>query len=641
MKRTLKCFSALFLFAFLFPTYANNTLIPVEAYGALPSTSLFSISPSGQLVAFRDVSGEYDLLVVQNRMNGELIRAARIDNINPNTLYFVSDNVVILVATKNIKLPGYKGRHDSSWAYAFNLETGGINALLEQGFGIYKGQTQLGRIIGISPDKKYAFMPAYESPGRYNLYKVNLENKRKPKVYQRGTADTDDFFLNNQGEVIARERFNNEENLHRIEARINDEWVEIYREETDIRTKGFSGVTSDQQHLVFSSYSDYSDRRAYYTMALADGSISAPLFHDDNKDVSHLITDLQRVVHGAAFSGFEPSYYFFDEKLNARMRGINKAMPENSFAIKDYSDNWQNIIFFMQGKDSVGEYILYAKGALQLLASSRPDIPVDSVSPVVEQVITARDGLKIPTLVTIPRGKTASKLPAIVMPHGGPASHDSKGFDYLAQFFANRGFIVIQPQFRGSSGFGRAFRYAGHGEWGRKMQDDVTDTVLALTEEGKIDPQRVCIVGGSYGGYAALAGAAFTPELYRCAVSINGVSDVERMLKDERKDYGSDHWVVAYWEDAISRGEVDESHLAAISPINHVSQIQAPILLIHGEYDESVPIKQSERMLDALEDADKTVEFLELEDGNHFLSSAQNRMRAMQAIAAFVEKHMQ
>jgi dipeptidyl aminopeptidase/acylaminoacyl peptidase len=197
---------------------------------------------------------------------------------------------------------------------------------------------------------------------------------------------------------------------------------------------------------------------------------------------------------------------------------------------------------------------------------------------------------------------------------------------------------VIQPQFRGSKGFGSEHLLKGRGEWGRKMQDDLTDAVQDLTENGMIDKNRICIVGASYGGYAALAGATFTPDLYKCVVSINGVSNVEQMLETERSDYGSDHWVVSYWQDVISKGDVREDHLEQISPINYVSSVKAPILLIHGERDKTVPLEQSEDMYDELKDAHKNVTFIELDKGDHQLSQAKNRMRALKAIDKFIKQ---
>lgn len=137
------------------------------------------------------------------------------------------------------------------------------------------------------------------------------------------------------------------------------------------------------------------------------------------------------------------------------------------------------------------------------------------------------------------------------MPHGGPESYDEITFNWMAQYFASRGFLVVQPQFRGADGFGGDFILKGRGEWGRKMQHDLTDAVQTLIKLDYVDANKICIVGASYGGYAALAGATFTPKLYQCAVSINGVADVKQMLEDEEHDYGEDHWLLSYWQKNI------------------------------------------------------------------------------------------
>jgi dipeptidyl aminopeptidase/acylaminoacyl peptidase len=294
----------------------------------------------------------------------------------------------------------------------------------------------------------------------------------------------------------------------------------------------------------------------------------------------------------------------------------------------------------MDGEQSSGDYVLYQDGAINFLTSARPQIPAQAVHGVQEYNFKARDGLIIPSLVTMPLGVKAKNLPAIMLPHGGPESYDKLGFNWMTQYFASQGYVVIQPQFRGSKGFGPAHLMQGRGQWGREMQDDLTDAVNDLVAKGTIDKSRVCIVGASYGGYAALAGAAFTPELYKCVVSINGVSDVERMLYTEQRDHGSDHWVVSYWQEVIANGEVKQDHLAQISPINHVMKIKAPVLLIHGELDQTVPLKQSAEMFDELEDANKKVTFIELDNGDHYLSKEVNRVKALKAIDNFIKQYI-
>ena len=609
-----------------------------DVYGKLPSKSLMRISPNGQFIAYRDVNDGRDLMLVTDLVAKKIIAAVDVSKVKPTNAYFLGNNKLIMVASSNTRLGGYVGRHNVSIAYAYNFESKKLVQLLTPGKGIHLGQTDVGRIVGVSNDNKYTYMTAYRDAGSFNLFRVNTDRKGNPLTHKRGTSDTIDFFVGKNGKVLARERYHQKDNLHRIDALIDDKWVEIFKEEVEIRTKGFDGITPDEKSLVMKISVD--GRWAYHTMSLTDGKISAPLFSHADKDVESFITDINRVVHGVRYSGFKPTYDFFDETLNARMRGLAVALPNNTFTIYDYTPDWKSMVFYLDGEASSGDYLMYHGGSIELIAPARPEIARNNIHPINEYTFKARDGLTIPSLITVPVNKEAKNLPAIMLPHGGPAAYDKIAFDWLTQYFANEGYVVIQPQFRGSKGFGFQHLQRGRGEWGKKMQDDLTDAVADLANKGIIDKSRVCIVGASYGGYAALAGAAFTPDLYKCAVSINGVSDINRMLRSDRKDYGRHHWVVSYWDKVIKNGKFDSDYLDTISPINFAKQIKAPVLLIHGERDKVVKPVQSEIMEDALEDADKAVTFLELNKGDHNLSSEKNRIKALNEIGKFVKKHI-
>jgi len=620
--------------------FVNASELTYADYAKLPEKSMVVISPSATKLAYRQVNNDQDLLIVIDLDKGKLIRAVSIGEINPDNVYFIDDNRLILVASKNTRLIGYRGRHDMSVAFSLNLETGDMHQLMTAGYGLYEGQTSLGSVVGVSEDRRYTYMPAWQSESRYSLFKVDLTKRKKPRVYNKGTHDSVDFFVGNNGKLLARERFSNKKNRHMLEARIDDSWVNIFEEETEIRHVSFVGVTPDRKSLVMIRQDNEHGRWAYYTISLANGDISSPLFSREDRDVETVLTDINRVVYGVRYSGFKPSYEFFDEKLNKRMRGIDTVLPGMALTINDYTPDWSSIIFHMSGQGSSGQFIRYQKGQLDLVAHARPEIKSKDVNQVLETFYKARDGLNIPTLLTLPKGKPINNLPAILLPHGGPELYDKIEFDWLAQYFASQGYLVIQPQFRGSKGFGSKHLNKGRGEWGRKMQDDLSDAITTLAKAGKIDANRVCIVGASYGGYAALAGAAFTPDLYKCVVAINGVADIPSMLSADRRKYGYDHWVVSYWDRVISNGNLEENHLEKISPINAVNSINAPVLLIHGEHDMVVPFHQSEDMFDEMEDAKKQVTFIELKNGNHHLSNAKNRAKALEAIDTFVKKHI-
>jgi len=402
-------------------------------YAKLPEKSMMVVSPSGTKLAYRLTDSERDFLVVLDLSKGEMIRAVDIAAVNPDNVYFVEENRIVLVASDNTTLFGYRGRYDISVAFAFNIETGDLHQLLTAGKGIHEGQTQLGSVIGISPDRKYVYMPAYDEKSNYSLFRVDLSKRKTPRRHKKGTKDTIDFFVDDQGELLARERFSNQRNLHRLEAWHDGEWVEIFREETEIRHVGFTGLTPDYKNIVMIRQDGAHGRWAYYTRSLKDGTEAGPFFSHENKDVESVIMDINRVVHGVTYSGFKPSYEFFEKKLNARIKGIQKALPGMALSISDYTPDWSNIVLHINGAGNAGQFVRYQSGKLESLGMTRPKIGVEDVNVVQEDAYEARDGLNIPTLLTLPNGKkpksyqqlcshtvarkVTTKSPSIILPN--------------------------------------------------------------------------------------------------------------------------------------------------------------------------------------------------------------------------------
>lgn len=245
----------------------------------------------------------------------------------------------------------------------------------------------------------------------------------------------------------------------------------------------------------------------------------------------------------------------------------------------------------------------------------------------------ARDGLEIEAYLTKPvNSKENSRLPAIILPHGGPMARDYSGFDYWAELFANRGYVVFQPNFRGSSGYGYDFEMAAVQGWGKAMQDDLEDAAHWLNEQNIIDEKRVCIAGASYGGYAALMASVKHADTFQCAASFAGVSDIELIVSKAR--YFTNKEVVR------KQFGTDSDELEAVSPVNFAKKINIPILLIHGTDDKVVPVIHSREMADELEDFDKDVKYVEIEGANHHLSVQKHRMQTLEAMLAFFDKHL-
>ncbi|WP_226661743.1 alpha/beta hydrolase family protein [Microbulbifer aggregans] len=624
--------------------------ISVRDYGVLPEISMMAISPSGNRIAYRTTKDGRDIAVVFSLSEKRLLGSVDLREITPQSIYFATDNELVLVASEVRRLFGYRDKLALSTAYAYSLVTKEVRQLLTPGDVIYPGQHGLGRIAGLSPDRKYVYMPAYVPDDRHDhtprmsLVEVEFDSPQRPRVHFKGLESSIDFFLDGAGEVIAHELFDNRRNLHRILARHGDDWKEIYRKEIDMMEISVVGLNPDRESLVFLAENSETGRDDYFIMDLVTGEVSDAGLGRSDADVEATFTSHDRVVWGVRYSGFNPSYKFFDEDLDRRMAEIQSVFPEHSVWLRDWSDNWEDLLVYVEGSSEAGSFYRFSKGQQPAyIATARPKITAQHIHPIGRMRFQASDGLIIPNLLTIPRSKVGAmkNLPAVVMPHGGPASYDHVGFDWLAQALANRGYLVVQPQFRGSFGFGRDHYEAGHGEWGGKMQEDLTDAVKVLVKKGVVDPERICIVGASYGGYAALAGGAFTPDLYRCVVSINGIGNLEDMLKDKGRLFGDDHWLVAYWQENIGNGKVSQDHLRKVSPALFVDNFSAPVLLIHGEDDLTVPISQSENMYKKLKQAKKTVELMKLEEETHYLVGNETRLQTVESVVAFVDKYLQ
>jgi acetyl esterase/lipase len=630
-----------------FQSVASSKLT-FEDYAQLPNIRFMTISSDGKRLAYIKThpSGERVMIIDKNSLAS--IGSIEVGDTKIQSLYFIEKDNIVIKTSKLSRISNYRGKHHIENAFVYNIESKTIRPLLTTGESIHKGQTQLGEIIGVSEDKKSIFMPAYIGNDRrfkpdYSLVKVNLASPHLFKPLGIGSETAFDFFLGKEKNPMVRESYNNETDIHTIEVRKADEWQSIYTFKSEIRDVNLVGLTSDYKNLVVLKHNETNNVFDYQLMSLGSGDIEPSGFAKQDSDIDHVITDINRVVYGFVYSGFIPIYKFFDEDVDARFKSIRDMFTDHSVILQSWSDDFLSLVVYVSGNSAPGDYYLFEKGQKPVyLATSRANIDPGNINPVGQLTVTARDGFEIPTLVTIPKISLANmkNLPAVLLPHGGPASYDTKKFYWTAQALANEGYLVIQPQFRGSSGFGLEHKQAGDGEWGAKMQDDLTDTVLQLSKQGLIDKERVCIVGASYGGYAALAGGAFTPDLYQCVVSVSGVSDIPDMMSRAKYDYGSNHWVVSYWDKIIAGGDDTDELLEKISPSNFAKNFKAPTLLLHGEDDHVVRIDQSKLMYKRLKKAGKKVKFVELDGEDHYLSSGETRKQALKEIVYFVNKHI-
>jgi dipeptidyl aminopeptidase/acylaminoacyl peptidase len=384
-------------------------------------------------------------------------------------------------------------------------------------------------------------------------------------------------------------------------------------------------------------------RYGLYVLSLDSGKIERPYLVNDRYDVEGSVQDpYTNHVVGATLQEEEPTVVWFDEELARHQQSVDAALGFPT-RITSWSSDRSRFIVLAEHAELPPAYYLFepATSSLRMIASAYPEAHQAGVAPRLGILYPARDGVQIPAYLTM-ADDLQKPAPLIVVPHGGPEARDVGGFDWLAHFLASRGYVVLQPNYRGSDGYGAAWRDAGRGGWGTGvMQQDITDGVAALVDAGIADRERVCIVGASYGGYAALAGATFTPELYRCAVAISPIADVNGFIDYQRDRSERGSATVTYWE-TVAGGDLGAAgdRLRAISPARNVDNVQAPILLIHGRDDSVVPISQSRSMESALRGAGKSVELVELSGEDHWLSRADTRLETLEAVDAFLATHL-
>lgn len=629
-----------------------------EDYGKLPSVSSMALSPNGKSIAFRQVDDDRDRLIVYALDKKTVLNAVNLAEINPGYIYFVSDTqLIVRVEEHKWAIGGKKHDIDHSAAYVFNIVTNTLEQLLTPGDKIYWHQARVGNVVGISGDRQYAFMPAFIDTNEnhaadlhitaigslsYALMRVDLSSPSMPTRMEKGNKDTIDYFVGKKGVALIQERYNHKKKEHRLLVKKGKKWKDLYRKITDIPSIHAIGLTPDYKSLVFTQTLDNENTKQYFSMSVNNAKVEQISYGRDDMDVDHILTDTNRIAHGIVYAGFLPSYKMFNKKADNLVQKAVSKFPQNSVYIKSWSDNWQKVLFRVSGPNASGDYYLMdQQGQLTFLGAEYSNIKPDDIHPITSTTITARDALKIPTLITIPREKidNIKNLPAIMLPHGGPESYNRIGFHWLAQALANEGYIVIQPQFRGSSGFGAAHTEAGYGEWGRKMQDDITDVLAFLVDKQLVDKQKVCIAGFSYGGYAALAGGAFTSDLYRCIVSINGVADLPAFIKNKKHDYGRQSWGIRYFNEIITTDLTTEA-LEAISPAHHAGNFKAPVLLLHAENDRNVRFDQANRMASSLKKAGKEFTFVKLTEENHYVDTGKSRMLTVTTVVNFINKYL-
>ncbi len=616
------CLSALLLLSFLPISIscfsADNDVIPLEFFAQLPRFSDPVLSPNGKRIAYTTIKDGQPLVAIQKLLTPDDTEREPVVPISAGGMFFNwyrwanDDRLLVNVRTTaairgnllNISRMGSVDRTGKDSVFF---------KMTPNGHGYYRQNASVISMLENDPDHILAALD--DGPGSGDWAKpevdlVNVNTGKKQRV-QKNPKGVFNWIADSDGKVRIGVAY-------KTSGLSND--VTIYYREGD---------SSDWQVLQKVNYFNH-DRLVPYR------------FDEDDNDILLVTSDSLDDIESEEL---DLDLYRYDltkrevigEYANDYRKGIlsiaKKQFPNHEVEIVSQDKAKKIYIFEIYSDVQPSDYYILDLNykSFRFLASEYPALNNKALAVMERVSYKARDDLEIPAFLTVPEGVERKRLPVVIYPHGGPWSHDTWGFDNYVQFMASRGYAVFQPQFRGSTGFGIEHEEAGYKQWGHAIQDDITDGVNWLIEQGIADPNRICILGGSFGGYAAAMGAAKTSELYRCAVSINGVLDLKKLVRDGR-------WMLFRSINRVMWNKQEDIKNA--SPYHLAEQIGKPMLLIAGDRDTVVPYKHSKVMYERLRGLKRKVEYLELEGGEHWRTNEQHEITTLRAIEKFLDRHI-
>lgn len=641
MKRTLFA-----VFVLLFLSQSTIAAPPLEAYGRLPGVEMMQLSPSGKRYALIGVVDNVRRFAVATDKN-QMLMSGELGNTKVRNIQWIGDDRVLIWWTNTYDLPlDLKNVHEIFTVVNVDLKAGtstkifaGSKKVADIVLG-YAGSARIdGRDYGYFVGMAYkvnAMKTGYEfGSDQRNLYQVDFESNDVSKLARGGQGPSHKWIVDTDGTVMAYSKYDNKNGIWRLYA--GDEKTKLLEKTDPYQDFALAGRGRTPGTVLIADNSTGETTTQEFSIK---GGKSEPLFVNQSTD--EYLEDPETGLLIGATTFQDPGALFFNQGLQARMRATRKAFPALQVKLVSFNHGLGRLIVKTDGGDDSGTFWLVdiATGNADPIGRPYHDILEADVGPTKWFTYKAADGLEIGAVLTLPPGRKPENLPLVVLPHGGPIGvSDSIGFDWWAQAFASAGYAVLQPNFRGSGVNGNEFIEAGYGQMGRKMQTDLSDGVAALSSKGIVNSKRVCIVGASYGGYAALAGVTLQKDIYRCAASVAGLSDLPAFVFWLRDRYGHESQAARYWRKLVGADKEGDGVMSLLSPARMADKASAPVLLVHGKDDTVVPIRQSEMMVSALHDAKKPVQFVEMQGEDHWLSRDETRKTMLKATVAFVRQH--
>jgi dipeptidyl aminopeptidase/acylaminoacyl peptidase len=610
---------------------------PLEAYGKLPEIEDLAIAPDGERLAVILTSDTGRKIVIRRFSDGAITSVDAGPQKVRGLDWAGPDHLLITTSTTD-RVDGAIGPV-SEYFGLFDLDIPGrrLRPLLrgvKDGLNIVVGRP----MIRVTDGQTRVFVRGvdfFQGYSELSLFELDLATGRS-KLVQSGHKDTADWLVAADGSPLAEALYNQAAGLWTLRLRQGDAWREAAARKVPFDLPQLEGLGRDGASVLVSDHQ--SGETELRDISAANPSWPEPL--RKAPEAGGLYDPLTGRLEGFfQRQGDERRFEFTDPAMAATWDKIARAYKGQQVTPGSWSADRSRIVVIAEPADDEPSFAMVD---LKLKRS----LPIGQLYPGLEQTdvaqtrpisFVAADGLGLSGYLTLPNGRAPQGLPLVVWAHDGPRVRDGLGFDWRIQALASRGYAVLQVNYRGSRGYGPALRQAGHGEVGRKMQTDLSDGVRDLAAKGVVDSKRVCIVGERFGGFMALAGMAFEPGVYRCAASINGLSDLADLASSLNR--GGGYAGLRDWSDQVGAADVRDPVWKAVSPAFHPGRVQGPVLLIHGKDDTVVPLSQSESMQKALNGAGKSVELITLEKEDHWFSRAETRQQMLTSLVAFLEKN--
>jgi dipeptidyl aminopeptidase/acylaminoacyl peptidase len=600
-------------------------LIPMRDFFRNPAKTDFTISPDGRHIAFMQSWKRRLNVHVTPAQGGPVARVtnATVDDIagygwaNNRRIVYLMD----------------QGGNENYALFAVDADGGGHMALTPE-------EGVKARIVDVLEDDPEHMLVSTNERDKsvFDVYRVQVFTGERRMVAEN-PGDVSGWMTDNEGRLRLATTTNGlEQSILYRESEQEEFRTVLTTPFTD--TVAPLAFTFDDEALWVSSNLER-DKRAIYRFDPASGTRGELLYEHPEVDVSTLLRSKEReVVTGVAYYTEKRHYRFFDQQRAELQQQLEERLPNVEVVVTDMSKDERRVIVRTYTDVNMGGYYYFDRDAKDFreLAQVSPWLDPEQMASMRPIRYQARDGWTIHGYLTLPKGRSDGPMPVLVNPHGGPFGiRDRWSFNPEVQFLANRGIAVLQMNFRGSGGYGKDFWMAGFKQWGRDMQNDITDGVLWLIDQGIADPDKVAIYGASYGGYATLAGLTFTPDVYACGVDYVGPSNLFTLLES----------IPPYWEPyrkmmyrKIGHPEKDEELLRRVSPVFHARRIEAPLFVAQGANDPRVKKQESDQIVEALRERDIPVRYMVKRDEGHGFSKEENRFDFYRAMERFLAEHL-